>query len=325
MPKWKPLRSRESLDHFWSRIHELADAMHDNFPDCQEVTDWRLWARNIVGDDEAQRHKGVVNWSDSMLIPLKKATYAKAVQSITSQRACVYHAVAYKDVDGVHAACTPLQTLSLPDKLATMDVEDVAVFWDYMEELTRHAFAYVRETPPVVPSIEAIDQDIQRRKAAKAGGGSSGDAGGSFSQGIHEGWKHLCELRGVSEEVDLDVARMHAVATRTIDGATVQTLCSQRALRGFVELARDFPVLTTTPPDEEQWKIIDGLFTLVLMERALPPSMMQGIEQMANQLMTSMDTVDLETLGQQVLSNVSMDDMAKFTKNLDGMLPEMMK
>ena len=64
------------------------------------------------------------------------------------------------------------------------------------------------------------------------------------------------------------------------------------------------------------------------MESAIPGNMMRGIESVASQLVSditagraTMGEIDVEDIGQRVLSSVSTRDVQDFTKNIDKILP----
>ena len=70
------------------------------------------------------------------------------------------------------------------------------------------------------------------------------------------------------------------------------------------------------------------MIALHTMEASIPTDMMHGIESVANQLVqdiasgkASMDSLDVESIGQKVLSGVSRRDVQAFATNIDKILP----
>ena len=66
------------------------------------------------------------------------------------------------------------------------------------------------------------------------------------------------------------------------------------------------------------------------MNGNIPAPMMRGIEKVANELVSdihsgkaSLETLNVESIGQKVLASVGTDDMNSFAKNLDKILPSM--
>ena len=63
-------------------------------------------------------------------------------------------------------------------------------------------------------------------------------------------------------------------------------------------------------------------------ERCYPLNMMNGIENVANKLVseiasgkTSLENLNIEQIGQQVLSGVNPEEMTQFANNMDKILP----
>ena len=320
-----------ALTAFWDVTADLADSLVSTFPDCAETKDWQLYVKNVVMGDEARMSSGVETWCEGMETPLAKgvAKYAKAIQSITGAPATVYHAVAYKDVAAADASFETLQTLQLPAKLASDAMDDAAkgLFWKYFEELNHHAYAFTGKTPPQVPTSDAIAADIARRRAA-GGGGNGNGGGGALQQGLSEVWKRLCALRGVQDAAAIEAKALEQAAAASFgEKTTVGEACKARDVEAFAALAAALK-LGDAPPTEEQWGLLDRALGLVTMEGAISAPMMRNIESVANQLVqdltsgkADLSTLNIEALGQQVLSQVSQEDVSSFAKNLDKIIP----
>ena len=170
-------RQRE-VDSFFQLGRDFGASLREAFPDCAETQDWVLWMNNVIGDDPARRDEALASWCEGLSRPLAKgsAKYMKAVQSITGAPALVYHAVAYRDADAVHANGDLLRPLDFPTKLRQpcMDEQNRQIFWQYLNEMTGHAYRATRTTPPAVPTVAEIEANIERRRAQKAGGGPAG-------------------------------------------------------------------------------------------------------------------------------------------------------
>tara|TARA_B110000046_G_scaffold88637_3_gene96685 strand:- start:1432 stop:2460 length:1029 start_codon:yes stop_codon:yes gene_type:complete len=319
-----------ALQSFWDLTADLADSLASTFEDCGETKDWQLYVKNVVMGDESRMMTGVQKWCEGMEAPLAKgaAKYAKAIQSLTGAPATVYHAIAYKDVAAADASFETLQALRLPEKLASDKMDDAskALFWKYFEELNRHAYTVTGKTAPAVPTSEAIAADIACRRGAQAGGGGGG---GALQQGLGEVWKRLCALRGVQDAAEAVALEKAAAAPFSQEGgaATVGEGCRARAAAAFAALAAEMR-LGDAPPTEEQWALLDRALGLVTMEGAISAPMMRNIESVANQLVqdlangkADLSTLNIEALGQQVLSQVSQEDVSSFAQNLDKIIP----
>jgi hypothetical protein len=320
---------------FWDLLVEFGDALVTTFPDCGDTKDWVLYMKNVVVGDDHKMRDGLQRWCDGMNRPLAKgaAKYAKAIQSITGAPATVFHAISYRDMAAADASFEELRTLQLPAKLrsGTMDAAAKDVFWRYLEELNGHAFSYARKPIPRVPTSDEIAADIARRKAA-ASGGPPNDKDGSnvLHHGLRDVWTQLLLARGepADDVGDALASRLgDALAQSSADG-TLADGCKRHEPDAFAELAAQLPELGSGTPDAVQWELLDKAMGLVTMERAISAPMMRSIESVANQLMSDISTgkadlgtVDLETLGRQVLSQTSAGDVSNFAASVDQLLP----
>ena len=172
-------RSRKA---FWDLMDDFAASLEATFPDCADTKDWCLWMRNVIATDESKHQEGIELWFRNIETPLAKgcAKYGKAVQSITGKPACVYHAIAYHDADAAHASMDErLRGLDMPAKVGSAAMDDAAraIFWQYLEELNKHARA-LRKSPPAVPSSAEIAATSSDGAAAARAAAARGLQGG---------------------------------------------------------------------------------------------------------------------------------------------------
>ena len=323
----KDIFAKRATDSFWNLMSEFGTALKESFPDCDETKDWVLWCENVIGDDPGKRSKGIETWYDTMNTPLTKgcAKYGKAVQSITKQPATVYHAVAYRDSDAAHATANALQSLDFPNKMKSLNPEERDVFWQYLTELNGHAYGALRKPLPSVPTSEDIAKDITRRKTQASTSKtleSTLTGPGNFDRSIDDLWKQLCTSRTVDSACPSD-AIVTKLETFVIDRN--ETSLEIRSKQLLEHLSGE---LGTTPFTQEQWDQFESLHQLCTMQSAIPKDMMRGIESVANGLVedmakgrTNLETIDVEAIGQKVLSQVSADDISSFANNLDKILP----
>lgn len=319
----KDVFAEREVDNFYTLSIDFGESILSAFPECGETKDWLMWLRNIVGDDKEKRREAAIKWKEASQLPLVKgcAKYAKAVQCITNSPAMVYHAVSYKDVDAWHATDANIQGMDFPGKLKNMNDDDKAIFWQYVSEMNEHVYKGLRSEKPSVPTVDDISKNISTRRAAT----SKQPAG--VRQGVVELWTKLCTARGVKpveiDDVDKFSERVKE-ASQHVEAVRAKTAEAQGLmLEHFSELKADGSVF-----DDETWTLCDKLLSVSSMESAIPSGMMRGIESVAADLIkdiesgsASLDTLDLEKIGQQVLSNVSSDDVSSFAANLDKILP----
>lgn len=336
----KDVFATRSVNAFFDLMEDFVESLSSSFPDCAETKDWCLWYRNIVREDGAQRLTCVQKWVTGMEAPLVKgcAKYAKAVQSLTGAPPTVYHAVSYKDADAAHATWESLRALDLPVKLKSeaMTDEARAIFWQYFDELSKHAFAACRKAPPPVPTPAEIDADIKRRK-----GGGAGGAGAALQNGLVEVWAQLVEARTGAAPTE---GGGGSIGPRLAKLATDKAFSAQvkaRRVEAWTQVEAEFQEMRGRGdggrgdggvPTDECWALLDKALGLAQMEDAIPAPMMRGIESVANRLVqdiasgkADLASLNIEEIGQSVLSQVDTQDVTCFANSLDKILPALDK
>ena len=324
--------------HFQVMTDFLASLV-DTFPECEETKDVQIVLRNVVMHSDAEMQKSVEAWRDTMITPLKKgcAKYSKAIESITGKQAVVFHACAYRDVAAIDASSESptLNRIDLKGKLEspafTTEMKDT--FWEYMDQLNRTAMEALGEALPNVPTREEIQEDIMHRK------GKTNSPSGSTETvlgGIVEGVTRLFALR--EEDVSLPpgdaiVSCIEAAGTVMDPSGTSLTLqvknkvpdsfCSMLKLIVPTHELKNYSAAT-----DEEWDMLNRIIGLVTMKSAIGDNMMSGIERMANKIVddiaqgkTDMSSLNVESIGKEVLSSVSASDMTQFANNIDKLLP----
>lgn len=306
-------RAERARANYFQTLEDLLQSLHQTFPDCLETQEWMLWYNNLVKDDPKKKEEGMRRWLHTMESPLSKgsAKYSKAVQSITGHPTAVYHAIAYHDVDAANASSEQLQPLQLPTKVRSMDAANVTTFWGYMEDLNTHCFAALQRPCPVVPTTVEISANIAQRKGKAVASETP-----VLRQGVREMWNDLCK------ECNADT-----VPLPTAFPPDLEERCRERDVSVWAELWGD-ATPSATPPTDAQWEIVQRIAALASMESAIPQDMMTGIESVANKLVMDLQqgkadlgSLDVEAIGQQVLSQVSQEEIASFANNMDKILP----
>lgn len=324
----KDIFAAKARSSFWEIMKDFAESLNATFPDCPEIQDWYLYMTNVVPNDKKLLSEGVDKWHAGMLDPLKKgcAKYAKAVSSITQKPAMVYHAIAYHDMEAADASSEQLAQLGLSSKIMKMSEEERSIYWQYLEELNRHSFEALRDTPPSVPTSKEIAEDIKRRKHQNV----KTNATGAVKQGAYDLWQSLCDARGgtaVLSQVYSNDSLTSKISTLLSDEALSHSL-KAHSPEAFSTLCESIPELKGDPPTEEQWGIMDKAIGLTTMNDSIPASMMSGIESMASKLAqdiasgkADLSTLNIEAIGEQVMSGIPAGDMSSFANNIDKILP----
>ena len=332
--------AKRHCNMFYDCMMDFCTDMIQLFPEAAPLRDWKLWYENVVSDDEEKRRRGVEKWVESMESDLCKTKYSRAVASVLGTQAKVFHGLAYKDMAAAQRSTKYFTELELETKLADkrMSKESKVAFWKYIEEMNRHAYACLERTVPMVPTSEEITNDIAARKEQSRVGTPTA---APLKKSLQEVWDKLCELRGVEKkEEDGLCARLNTFGDTTIEGgATMSDACKEKnklfipAFNKAFFAARDGADSTAARVwGDDEWDLIDKAFSLSVMETSIPTDMMKGIETVANKLVNdinqgraSLDTLNVETIGQQVLAGVSEEEVASFASNLDKILPALQR
>ena len=295
---------------FYDVVSDLRDGLDEHGLSCE-------WCDEVLAaPDTAARTQCVQDWLRAVERPLVKgnAKYRNAVGSILSEAASVYHAIKYRDALAMEEADPFWSRLK-----CTASTAASPLVWDYLDEMTEEAYAAARRTPPRVPTSEEIAGDIAARRA-RGGRPPTGEA--VLGNGAHDIMCGLCRARG-AEAPDAEAfhrALDELVHTHGVTGDA----CRRRECGAAV--VRVFPALS--PLNETDWEGVTKMVALSTMERAIPGNMMRGIESVASQLVqditagrASMDALNIEDIGQRVLSGVSTQDVESFTQNIDKIIP----
>ena len=182
----------------------------------------------------------------------------------------------YRDIPAmcVSADSPTLNRLKLDEKLASdvFDNDSKEVFWEFLDQLTKSAFAACNETPPRVPTRAEIQEDIAKRQASRHNSSSSSSSSSSqtVSQSAVDAWKRVCSDCEVTcpHEGTLITSRL----TSAIDSDII-SLCQNKEIRGFKKL-----VATAFPEDDfssvnelsdTTWEFVNKCMSLMTMNDAI--------------------------------------------------------
>lgn len=304
---------------FQTLLENLVSSLEETLNRTSELTEFASQIRERTNEENMRA------WLDATCSVLTRqhAKYVRAVASITGAPATVYHAIRYKDVSAIDACRNPLTPLSFSKCTKEMTSQDVDLLWRYMFELSDIAIRWNRQELPSVPTPTDISRDIanRRNKSVDKRDERSNHPPlptqvKSLSQGVEDLWQQLCSARKVTVDLDdglrdriRDCVRNNSEITPQIMNAT-------------------FPELGDSPFTMEECGIVERMKNLVTMDDSIPDNMMRGIEAVANRLVKDLNngtcdlaTLDLEGIGQQVISKVSDADMGTFAANIDKIIP----
>lgn len=321
---------------FWELSIEFAEELGKSFPDCSDTKDLILWGKNVIVGDDTEEENGIINWYNAMLEPLKKTKYSKAVERITGSPPTIYHAVIYKDHESmaISSSSTSLKRLNISEKMndPSFTDEKKEKFWKYMNRLNKYAEEFVEKDFPKVPTREEISENIKKNKQ-----GDVSQTQPSMIKGFSTALSAFCEMRECKNVYDLssdtELSKMFTrwveVSKKEVNGKTISAFCKERNEEIVQVLKEEFPeILWEEPIADNQWNVLTKLFSFCEVGEAIPSQMMGKIENMASKLASEimsgkkdMASMDLQSIGEEVLSQCNSSDMSHFANNIDKILP----
>lgn len=332
----KDIFSKRSQKDFVELTDQFVQSFREKFPNCDKTQDMETYFNGVVKGNDTLEREMIQKWVDNMSIPLqrKKVQYAKAVQRITGDIATCYHACVYHDVDGF--GCSSQSKLLHDMEVTTkykdecMTEEDKTIFWKYIEKLNAAAYDATSTVIPRVPTREEIRENIESRTQKNENDQHS--VGKAFMTSIAKLFdKHKSEENKNYEETSSDewINRWSEIGKREVNGQKISALVATKNKIAEDALKQEFHL---NEFDAEDWEIVQNLYSYATVGSAIPSRMMTRIEDLAGKLAEDivsgkkdMSTVDLNDIGQQVLSGCAPEDMQKFAGNLDELLPVITK
>lgn len=319
----KDVFTSRCVNEFGSLVVDFADSLDESL----KRDDVHAWSSHVR---VASPEELIKAWNSAITTPMSRqhAKYVRAVSSITNDATLVYHAINYRDVSAIDACHCPLTPLRCADCVRDLSVADCDLFWKYMRELTNLCYKWTQMVPPPIPTTEQISKDIEHRRAQRDRPSSSSVVANTSSpatsevkgltSGVDDLWMQLCQKRGVTVPIT------SAIRDRIRE-------CVRSDVTGDV-LHATFPDLGDAPYTPDQLSVAERMKNLVTMDDAIPSDMMKGIEAVANRLVKDINSgrcdlasLDIESIGQQVISGVNEDDMSKFASNLDKIIPALQR
>lgn len=312
------------------------------FPDCTTTQDMKIFYTGCVKGNLDQEKQMLDAWYSNMMTPLKKAKYAKAVERLTGASAKIFHACAYKDIDGLEANSTSemMSRLGIFDKYRgdVMSEKDKEVMWKYINELNTLCIKAFGVDSPVVPSREEIQNNISSMK--KKHPHADGEAP-SMSKAFQTSMDTLCkELevepfmeRASTEEVKECISKWTELTRLNLtEDKKMLQCCTDRMDAELLKALKDtYPTLSATSQtslSENAWAAIFEMNGYAAVGGNIPQKMLGEIESVANRLAddlvsgkTDLSNMNIAQLGEQILTKCDESEMAAFASNIDNILP----
>lgn len=319
----KDFIAKRACNQFFEIMQDFKEGLTEHEFTTAENEKHKLFFRTFNDTSSTHSKEQVITeFRTTLMTPLAKgcAKYAKAVQSITSEPAVVYHAVHYNDSNACEMSSPLFKALSIAEMTGGSDspLKDAEkrVVWDYLKELSKLAFDAARISYPVVPSPTEIAENISKRKNEKK------TESAVLNQSVQEIWSKLCDSRQLTQE-NKNISVLLAGMRSTDADVAARTPSAEEEFMTTFPYFRD-----TTPFSANEWDMISKAKALATMENAIPSNMMKGIEHMASRLCediqngkASLSDINVETIGKEVLQGVSREDVNMFASNIDKLLP----
>lgn len=332
----KDIFPKRSQKEFIEIVDQFVQSFREKFPNCDKTQDMETYFNGIVKGNDALEREMINKWVENMgvLLQRKKVQYAKAVQRITGEPATCYHACVYHDADGFGCSTQSklLQDMEVLTKYKDecMTEEDRTIFWKYIEKLNVAAYDATSTVVPRVPTREEIRENIESRSQKNENDQHS--VGKAFITSMSKLFdKHKSEETKNYDETSSEdwMNKWSEIGKREINGQKISSLVTSKDKLAEDALKQEFHL---NDFDNEDWEIVQNLYSYATVGNAIPSRMMTRIEDLAGKLAEDivsgkkdMSTVDLNDIGQQVLSGCAPEDMQKFAGNLDELLPVITK
>lgn len=314
--------------------------------DTSEIEDMQLYVTNLVLPDDEKRRLAVETWRDSMIEPLdaRDVKYGKALDRILAGDpegavccgSSVFHAMAYRDLDAVIASSTSetLARLNLSVLMRDFSDSDTKAMWKYVDELSRTAFEALDVAPPRVPDREEIARNIRANRRPSGGGAITR----AFSVAVHALHEALCRdlppdgaRRDRLDEEGVEQVKQQLTTALAEDEGLLARLQRREdaALRELASRVTPARLPLRAPLGASEWGLLLQALALCKVDGHVPKAVMHQVEGFAQRLANDMmsgrrdlsSLANLESMGEELMSQIDPSDMDKLTANVDQLLP----
>lgn len=278
-------------------------------------------------------------WHGNMCAPLPPAVkYAKALRRIVGDKACLYMAVAYRDVDAICIAFPEL--VQYRDEYNTLTAAERVQLWDGVTEMTNFMARKANYDIGDIPSSADIQKNIQEHRRAKQCTGLVT----CFSESVADMFT-LVDMEIPSKYLPPAVSSAFRDWTDQLQVVVNGNTWTQACLQGDVDavLAAEWACHSDIK-EALRANPAKGIKVLVQMNSCVEhatdtrgdmgnqsssTSVMGKIEQQAQKLahdlssgrISDISNVNLGKIGQDVLSQCNQQEMQDFMSSMGNILP----
>ena len=328
---------------FTSITEQLIKAITESFQECTSTLAAYIKFKTAASD--AKRASQIVDqWHEVMMTALPaRVPYRAALQRIISTTPCLYHACAYHDADVVFTALQEYPLLKEMDMVQkyydpSFTADDRKTFWMYIDRMNKFSLKHSKLQLPAAPSRDELEVEIKRHQkkiqSPEACMSTAFQAALENTTDIisaHPG-KLVSKIDSLSDEGLLDKwtlainnQDMEAIIVNK-DVSRMQVLCWGELLP-TIEIASEFWEIA----NDTVWKELRTTASLAKVKGAIPGNMMRCLEEHASKISRdiaqgnmSMQDLDMQQLGQQVLAECNIEDMSALANNVESLLPTLL-
>lgn len=266
----------------------------------------------------------------------KKAKYAKAVGRISGgEPVTLFFAVEYRDAESLKSSDAFVDCF--PDFMRSENDSRRSRSWQTLRAMVRLCFTIHGVEPPRVPTRADIESNISQFRAKKQHAKKSGtgvDGSGSMQRAFFE------KLLETTSVLPVSIAktcreRLHAIPTQQH-----ASMCMKWVDHQFSSRCEPFGDDIFTREEQEafaaldasRWPAVEAQFRqlndLSKVQQNIPSSMLGTIEKYATNLAskitagdTDLSSLDLQSIGEDVLQQCSEEDMSQLASNIGSLLP----
>ena len=320
---------------------KFQDCLIKLWPECPHLQKYKNEFTDTVLNNDSKEKLEINKWYTFISGNLfKKVKYCKAVERIINEAPIIYHACEYNDIEGIEKSSQSsfFTTLDIFTKYKSdvMSLEDKKVFWKYVKALNESSFKFLEKKMPFTPTREQIQVNIQNQKSRK--NHSEDVEVPSVHKAFHHSLSELCkacafkDITQTMSEIEQNsiISRWAAFVNDEIENTKISVLCNQKNDIVFEKLKAHVPELDfeNLIVNDEMWEQINQMNGYASVGQNIPTKMMGKIENLATKLADDImsgkadfSNMDLNKIGQEVLSQCDETDMDSFANNIDSLLP----
>lgn len=288
-------------------------------------------------EEEIDASETLEKWYKNMNTPLsKKIKYGKALERILSKPAILYHVCEYNDIESLQATSIIeiLDKLDIFEKYKSSIIQDddknKKIFWKYIHEINNSCWKAFDQQNPYVPTRDEIQKNIKNKKNTEKESPSMNKAFQTSLSSLCKYTKNKDITENKSdEELQTLMTRWSNFSQDSIDNQKITVLCNQKNIEVINKFNQHFEEIQIIEnPSEEVWNTIIQLNGYSAVGENIPTKMMGRIENLANKLAddivngrANISDMNLQDIGQQVLSQCDESEMNKFASNIENLIP----